>query len=165
MVINCDLCKKEFDKKPSLIAKHTNHYCCKSCANKGQRLVKQRGVIIQCKECDINVYKTRSELKKSKKGNHFCGRSCSQIYYGKNHQRENHPNWKGGVKTFRKIAFEEYGKVCNRCNFSAFKEILQVHHINHDNSDNSLENLEVLCPNCHQIEHIVLYGGTMNKPS
>lgn len=62
---------------------------------------------------------------------------------------DNH-QYKTGIGTYSKKAFEYYGRVCNRCSSTT---LLLVHHRNHNRKDNTLENLEVLCKGCHQKHH------------
>lgn len=164
MLVICEYCSKEFNKKPSRVAITKHHYCSAECRNKGSKQTKKTGKTVQCKECDRDVYKNPSELKKSKNGNHFCGRSCAQTYYGKTHRGENHPNYVNGEGKYRDYAFRELDHKCNRCEFDSYTSILQVHHKDHDRQNNDIDNLEILCPNCHMIEHIEDYKGTMNKP-
>jgi hypothetical protein len=65
--------------------------------------------------------------------------------------KDNH-QYKTGVGTYSKKAFEHYGKICNRC---SIEKNLLVHHIDHDRSNNDLSNLEVLCKKCHQNHHCI----------
>lgn len=58
--------------------------------------------------------------------------------------------YKTGIGTYSKRAFEFYGRLCKRCN--GIKNLV-VHHINHNRKDNTLQNLEVLCRSCHQRHH------------
>lgn len=62
----------------------------------------------------------------------------------KNHQ------YKTGIGTYSKRAFDHYGRKCNRC---PSKQKLLVHHKDEDRSNNELDNLEVLCKRCHQEHH------------
>lgn len=59
-------------------------------------------------------------------------------------------NWKGGVANsyYRKIAFDHYGKVCQRCGGKA----VLVHHKDENRYNNELPNLEPLCKRCHQVD-------------
>jgi HNH endonuclease. len=63
-----------------------------------------------------------------------------------------HPNFKGGIKPeyYRRIAFEAYGKKCNRCGTD---EKLLVHHIDENRRNSAITNLEVLCHSCHMRLH------------
>ena len=60
---------------------------------------------------------------------------------------------------YRKYAMAAYPHQCNRCQYADFPEILEVHHIDRDRTNNELENLEILCPNCHQVEHLLNSDG------
>lgn len=78
-----------------------------------------------------------------------CGYACSNTYFrsGKNNGR-----FKAGSTAYRNIAFNEYGKKCNRCGISD-EDVLVVHHKDRDRENNKVDNLEVLCANCHMKEH------------
>jgi len=81
----------------------------------------------------------------------FTGRDTSDWNVAR---KEMKPNWKGGYssKTYRRIAFEEYGmeKVCEKC---GSKSRLSIHHRDRDRTNNSKENLMVLCSSCHSKHH------------
>jgi hypothetical protein len=70
---------------------------------------------------------------------------------GHNQLGPNNNAWKGGIASsvYRRIAYEHYGKVCQRCGAVA----VLVHHKNEDRYDSSVENLEPLCKRCHQLHH------------
>lgn len=71
---------------------------------------------------------------------------------GGNQWGKNNHQYKTGIGTYSKKAFDHYGRICNRC--SSEKNLL-VHHINHNRSNNDLSNLEVLCKKCHQDHHCI----------
>jgi hypothetical protein len=70
---------------------------------------------------------------------------------GYNQKGKNNNNWTGGTAPYyKRIAYEAYGKVCNRC--GSENEIV-VHHKDRNRKNNDITNLEVLCKKCHQHEH------------
>lgn len=73
---------------------------------------------------------------------------------------ENHPGFKNGIGTYRRIAREVYGNACTVCGY-AIDCVLEVHHRDGDRTNNSIENLDVLCPTHHdEFEHGVrVYEG------
>ena len=161
MLIKCDNCGEQFNKKPSKIKLSDKHFCSNKCSSESKKVT----INVKCDECGIVVDKRPSDLKKTKNGKHFCGRSCAQKYHGKTHRKENHPNWKGENKTsYRTFAFESKPKVCNSCGYDEEVRILQVHYIDHDRSNNNLDNLEILCPNCHAVKHLVEHETYRCKP-
>lgn len=147
--VKCDTCNSDFEKESKYVKDGKKNYCCKKCQNKGQR----KGKYFECSYCGEEVYRSPAEIKKSKSGNFFCNKSCSNSY-GNIHYRnaENSPNWKDGSKSYRERAFKEYDNKCNKCGFDK-KAALQVHHIDENRSNNKLENLEILCANCHCMIH------------
>jgi 5-methylcytosine-specific restriction endonuclease McrA len=70
-----------------------------------------------------------------------------------------HPNFKGGIKPdyYRRIAFDQYGKSCNRCGKNSNEDgspaYLVIHHIDENRRNSDLSNLEVLCMSCHLKHH------------
>lgn len=62
------------------------------------------------------------------------------------------PLWKGGIApyTYREIAFEAYGKACQRCGSARH---VNVHHIDRNRLNGDVSNLEVLCRSCHNKAH------------
>lgn len=164
MIIKCDHCKKDFNKKPSRIKLSNQHFCSAECRNSGSLQTKRTGKDITCLECGTVVYKNPSELKKSKSGKHFCSKKCAEVSNGRDRQGVNHPNWIDGKSTYRERAIEAYGSRCNRCGYNEYKSVLQVHHKDHKRSNNNVENLEVLCPTCHCVEHMEVHKGFINKP-
>jgi hypothetical protein len=84
----CKYCGKNFSvskfesirrKKKSL---NQLNYCSHSCFCKHKT---ERGITnINCRNCNKEVKKYISEIKKSKSNNHFCSKSCSVTYNNKN---------------------------------------------------------------------------------
>lgn len=160
MLIHCTTCKKEFNKKPSRIT--ISNYCSKECKKEG-RLT---GINTECHICSKKIYIQKSKSNNSKSGFNFCSRSCATSYNNTLKVSVSHPNFTDGASCYhyRKLAFNAYDSKCNRCGYDEHIGVLQVHHIDHDRTNNELFNLEILCPTCHQVEHVIIHGGTQNKP-
>jgi 5-methylcytosine-specific restriction endonuclease McrA len=62
-------------------------------------------------------------------------------------------HYQSGKFNYREIAFRYYPKKCNRCAYDN-ERILVVHHIDRNRDNNHSSNLEILCPNCHEEEHL-----------
>lgn len=60
--------------------------------------------------------------------------------------------YKDGRNIYRKIAFNHYGKKCQKCGVDDMR-VLTVHHKDRNRKNNNIENLEVLCYNCHYLNH------------
>ena len=110
-------------------------------------------MILRCATCDKMVIKSPTALKRSKTGNVYCSRSCSNT---KNNSLfksgENHPNYTTGSSSYRNRKLKESEGHCERCGFSILC-VLEVHHKDGNRRNNDIENLELLCRNCHGIEH------------
>ena len=92
MLINCDNCGIEFNKKPSRIKASKFHYCSSKCNTDtiGERL--KTGKIVNCAECGAPVYRNKSDLKSSKSGDYYCTKKCAEIGINKKRRGSNHPN-------------------------------------------------------------------------
>lgn len=108
MLIKCNYCEKEFNRKPSEINKKYN-FCCKECYNKAIKENKQLngnyrgGKNVKCHQCGKEIYKTPSEIKNNK--NNFCSQKCLGEWHSKNLIGEKASNYKGALIT----------KICKAC--------------------------------------------------
>lgn len=147
----CAHCKKEFEKELKKynysIKNGHKHYCSKECVDDAKR----NGKYYPCGYCGELVYRTKSELERSKSGKVFCNRSCSTSYHNMSIKSgEGHPNYKNGQGSYRNKAFKFYDNVCATCNWHEDPRILEVHHIDFNRTNNDIENLIILCPICHR---------------
>lgn len=114
MIINCDYCNEEFNKRPSLIKKHTNHFCSDMCNGlyKKQKTIdeikhlfdvdfvinkKDLMIIIKCDNCDspIEVYPSRLLYILKNNTNFFCSKKCRHEYDSVAFLGNFNPNYKG----------------------------------------------------------------------
>lgn len=56
---------------------------------------------------------------------------------------------------YRATALSVKEQKCERCGYNKFPEILVVHHKDRNRKNGGKENLELLCPNCHEEEHLL----------
>lgn len=87
LALECYECNKTFSLpkmyiKDAYSKNHTTQakFCSLECS--GQSRLK--AVKLQCSNCNIEIIKTPSEIKKSKSGNFFCSRSCAAKFNNKN---------------------------------------------------------------------------------
>lgn len=149
--VNCKICTKQFYAKPNHIIKGWGKFCSRDC----QRIGQFKGTEIKCYTCEKSVYRSQAELRKSKSGKFFCGKSCQTIWRNSIvFVGMNHPNWKSGDnQAYRsKLIRSDAKKVCQRCGHSD-KRVLVVHHIDRSHQNNSIDNLTWLCANCHYLVH------------
>lgn len=151
MIIKCDNCGDDFNKKPSRITRSKNNFCSKECQGEYKTISSTKETT--CGHCGKDIVKFKREIEESKSGKVFCNSSCSASYNGKLFIEDKAKNWQGGFYSYRTRALKEYGLVCNNCGFKEVPEVLQVHHIDRNRDNNILSNLEVLCPTCHNIDH------------
>jgi len=123
MIIKCDYCNKEFNKRPSLIKKHTNHFCSDKCNGlyKKQRTIDEIKnlfdidfvinketlmVTIKCDNCNkpVEVYPSRLLQTLKNDNNFFCGKDCRHEYDSVAFLGNANPNYKG-----------RYYSICKQC--------------------------------------------------
>jgi ribosomal protein S27AE len=150
----CIRCSGEF-----YAPKHINRkYCGKDCSREANKEIR---VVIVCDLCGIDFFRSKSSLKKSKTDLHFCSRECKDTAQRiENYASVLRPsNHKDGRSSYRAIAFRHYPAKCNRCEYDKHVGILRVHHRNRNRTNNDPSNLEILCPNCHEVEHLLAKDG------
>ncbi len=147
--VKCKICKKEFYIKPSHQKRGWGKFCSIQCRTKAQF----RGKKLNCFGCNKIVYRSPSQIRKSKSGKYFCTKSCQTRWRNKYFIEEKHANWKSGSKSYRKI-LERSGRkpLCILCK-NKDKRILSVHHKDRNRKNNKLSNLVWLCLNCHYLVH------------
>lgn len=149
MIARCTICEKEVNRNPSYITNHPKIYCSKECRKIGSTTRE----LHTCTNCGKEIYRTSSELKKSKSGNVFCSKSCAaSVNNSVSKSGVNNPNWISGISSYTKDAFSTYVNECAICRFSE-KAALQVHHIDVDRLNNNIDNLIILCANHHCMVH------------
>lgn len=147
--MKCKVCHKEFYAKPNWIKIGYGKFCSVICRGLFQR----KGKEVKCYTCGKEIYKSLRDIKRSKSGNFFCNRTCSNVWIGKQQRTENNPNWAGGESSCRVILNRENSKqTCVLCGKNDAR-ILCVHHIDKDRENNSIKNLMWLCRNCHFLVH------------
>lgn len=145
----CKQCKGKF-----YLPKHffkTIKCCSNACRIAGSR----SRVKLTCAMCEIEFERTPSKLVRSKSRLYFCGRPCkekAQCIGGLTAIQPPHYGNQDGKTTYRKRAFDHYGKACAKCGYKLFERMLDVHHRDGNRRHNKLENLIVLCVWCHALE-------------
>lgn len=159
MLIECDNCKKEFDKKVSKIKLSKKHFCSIKCRNDFSKIK----INCQCCKKDLEIYKYIFEKSKSK--HFFCNRSCSAIfnnikrknikkclYCGKecdnkycsischaaDKHKKNYNSYENGQydvfktnRTLKKYLIDKNGYKCNLCGISNWNEKLITLELEH----------------------------------
>ncbi|WP_394999919.1 HNH endonuclease [Acinetobacter sp.] len=160
MIKNCEYCKKEFEADNYQVKIGWAKFCSRECGLTGG--AKKRNPRIPntvCAYCEKSFYKKECMKKYSKCGLYFCSRACRGMgmrYDISLIPFKNRENGNIDSRTYRKIAFKDREKKCNRCGYQKHIRILQVHHIDRNRKNNKYNNLEILCPTCHAEEHLVI---------
>ena len=87
IIFECEICKSEFKstkkylKRALGITKSKRPPSLKYCSIECIRKSKMTGQYKKCKNCEVEVYRSIGELRKSK--NVFCGHSCKAIFWNK----------------------------------------------------------------------------------
>ncbi len=145
----CKNCNKEFKTKPYFVKHGGGKYCSAKCQYAGIKT----GSIKPCAVCGKKSYKKLTQLKRSKSGKFFCGKSCQTKWRNSEFVGEKHANWKTGLHTYRnRMLQSDSPKICRLCK-TQDERILAVHHIDKNRQNNKLSNLAWLCHNCHFLVH------------
>jgi 5-methylcytosine-specific restriction endonuclease McrA len=64
---------------------------------------------------------------------------------------------------YRITALSVRQKKCEKCGYDKYPEILVVHHKDRNRKNGAKENLELLCPNCHEEEHLLNNDGRFKR--
>jgi 5-methylcytosine-specific restriction endonuclease McrA len=163
------------------IEKYERNFCSEECGNAWRREYysgeanprSQEKYEVECSHCGSTLQRIEYYVEHNE--HHFCDRDCLGEWRSENWNRENHPNWKGGVareygpnwKQKRRAVRQRDDFECQRCRLSdgehrdEFGHGLHVHHVvpraEFLNADGSIEheranrmtNLVTLCQQCH----------------
>lgn len=159
ILVQCDYCQKQYEKRKKDVNYNNKHGYKNLCSKECLSLSRYSAITTNCFKCGKRVSKTLANAARSKSGRYYCSRSCSASANNSIHKKgSNHPNYNGGLASYRKRALEYYGSKCAFCDYS-IKAVLQVHHKDRDRKNNDLTNLVVLCPTHHKEIHV----GEVNK--
>lgn len=156
MLVKCNHCEKEFEKLTKYVNysnKHNlKHYCSKECLTNS----KNNRIECKCGFCSKIIYKTPSEINRSKSGLSFCDKSCACSYNnsilrtGENNYK--YIDGKSLNTNYINKAFKLYKAQCAKCLISDI-DCLEIHHIDENHNNNEDNNLLILCSNCHSLIH------------
>ena len=141
--IQCHQCQKEILRERKNVNTNARrghkNFCSKLCASDARKV---QLVKINCAACGSEILRKFRDIKDCEFS--YCNRSCANtVRCG-----VAHPNFKGGIATYRKRALEYYGAKCQVCSYDIL-EVLEVHHRDKNRKNNAIENLVVLCPTHH----------------
>lgn len=149
MLINCDYCEKEFDKKPSQIKKSKNNFCSKKCCDKwktGRKSKNNNKVEHECHECNQEIEVENYKFKQFLNGkikNLLCDKNCLANWQRRNFKGKKSSEFNSVVKNCC-FCKKEYTVPKSRENTSKFCSS-KCH------SDNRIEDYDVQCDYCNKI--------------
>lgn len=150
-VVSCPQCGREKMFRTTRIP--SEEWVCRKCVTYNNRSE------VQCSNCGIYFTRLTSNLNSSKSGHYFCSRFCKEQQQTIGGLLElPHYGSGTGSSTYRKMAFEAYGKKCFECDITE-SYLLVVHHKDGNRDNNQLGNLEILCHNHHADKHKKLVNG------
>jgi endogenous inhibitor of DNA gyrase (YacG/DUF329 family) len=136
-------------------------YCSQKCMGIGRR----NRLELKCGICGKNIIKPHIFEGTIR----FCSKDCANKFHSKRIEKENNPNWKGGIsnlpwgiefngKLKNKIRKRDGFKcrLCGKEKEALFDKKgcgLAVHHRDYDKNNNKENNLISLCNNCHGKTH------------
>jgi len=155
--INCLNCKNECFVEKREINRGNGKFCSQQCSSDHrvanlQELEKN----VTCAFCKQSFHMTFHRGKRSKSGLYFCCRlhkDNAQKIGGIKEIMPSHYGTGSPDNTYRRTAFSNKPKICERCRYDQHPAAIIVHHKDRNRMNDSIENLEVLCSNCHAIEH------------
>lgn len=157
--IHCKQCNKEIYVENREITRGFGKFCNKQCANTHRALnMPELEKNVTCAHCQKNFHMPESKKALSKSGLYFCCRSHKDTAQRLGGIKEIMPSHYGTARAddtthYRRIAFINKPKVCERCSYDKNIAAIIVHHKDRNRMNDSEDNLEVLCANCHAIEH------------
>ena len=135
----CEVCGKPFETVPS---SSKQHCCSPKCMGIRRRKWPREQICMFCKK---KFMARRADIR-------FCSKKCAS-----------RKRWHNHIPKIRDcdVIPRHKMKQCARCGFNKYPQILERHHIDRNRSNNAINNLEILCPNCHDIEHLLAHDGRL----
>lgn len=155
---SCLNCRLQFQAQLKEHRRGNANYCSISCGHKSKKRTKIKIPNVTCSYCNLAFYKSPNRLKNSRHKIYFCCRRHKDLgqRLESNITKIHPPHYTQGKyigSNYRRVAFNHYPHVCNRCKYNKIINILCIHHIDRNRNNNEVSNLEILCPNCHFEEH------------
>ena len=100
MLVVCDYCYKEFDKKPAYIKVSKHNFCSKNCSNKAKIKIDRKRICLTCLKAFIAK---QADTK-------FCSMSCSAKYNNNLRPKKPKEVKEKRNKKYNKETASEYGK-------------------------------------------------------
>lgn len=153
MLINCEFCNIQFNKKNSEIKRVKHHYCSRSCAGKANHNNAKRKPLGNCKKCFSSIPSNRSYCKMCRKPLKLHPNvTLEELLNTKGHRSSIYNSIRDKA---RRIAKKLGWKQCINCGYNKHYNVCHIKPIHLYpkptlvSEINSISNLICLCPNCH----------------
>ena len=133
----CVVCGATFETVPT----SSKQFCCsRKCQSERRRRPKE---LRNCIHCGNTFKAIRPHTR-------FCSRRCGSLHRFIDHVHHIQP--KDAVPRNKMLK-------CCRCGFDQYPKILERHHKDRNPKNNSPDNIDIVCPNCHDIDHLLAKDG------
>lgn len=160
----CRTCNSVFYIKKSEAKEGRGKYCSASCyRSRPLSPPADEQAILQLWETGLSARQIEQELNCP---THAVRRWLKQQgVYEPRRKGRNHGRWRGAscVRTVAEMVKGRAGGACENCGYNEYPGILQIHHKDRNRRNNQLSNLELLCPNCHEVTHLLTDTGRYGK--
>lgn len=111
MIKICEICNKEY------IAKGKNATNRKTCSRECKGKMMSHKIKKECSNCGLPIFKTKSQLEKSKTGNYFCNLKCLGEYRGRLQTQHLYKNCLSCGREFKttKSRYDTHITCSNKC--------------------------------------------------
>ena len=164
----CEECKLFFNAPSGEVKRGNGKYCSRNCSaaaisKKHKKRYEQLNVPnVECAYCNKMFYKNETKKKISRSGLYFCCREhkdlAQRIGSGIDDIKPSH--YTDSPTNYREYYLRNASiSSCMRCGYDKYPSILQIHYIDRNRKNTTMENLIVLCPNCHEEDHLINKDG------
>lgn len=137
---NCKFCNKTYSVPVS--QKNRSKYCSMECRQKGSR----NRVKFQCLNCEKDIFKTPTDIKKNKTGKFFCSHKCSNEYIVKTNTEKRLCEYCNKEYETKKSSSQRFCSI--KCQSKWQSEFLVGENANNFNKEIPLINRYVKCDWC-----------------
>lgn len=158
----CLFCRKTFAVTFSAKAEGRGKFCSSKCFHSNSRKSMPEIDILSLWDQGLSCVQIATRLKLNRTA--LKRWLTEQGIYETRRKGKNHGLFRGNCsRTVRADVFQRANHRCERCGYCEYLGILQIHHKDRNRRNNIADNLELLCPNCHEIDHLLQNDGRYQK--